>query len=125
MQKENVFFFSFSSESNFSKGESYKFYFTSAIRLHTSDIFQPYFVCKVTNYISHQPSDLIHPTSFSHISLAKLINYFEMITRTVPMILKHLVNPPKKKAPKSTKDESFFTFSFFIRRIFIYLHRVS
>ena len=27
---------------------------------------------EVTNYISHQPSDLIHPTSFNHISLAKL-----------------------------------------------------
>ncbi len=51
MQKENVFFFSFSSESNFSKGESYKFYFTSAIRLHTSDIFQPYFVCKDTPFL--------------------------------------------------------------------------
>ena len=51
MQRENVFFFSFSSESNFSKGESYKFYFTSAIRLHTSDIFQPYFVCKDTPFL--------------------------------------------------------------------------
>ena len=29
------------------QGESYKFYFTSAIRLHTSDIFQPYFACEV------------------------------------------------------------------------------
>jgi hypothetical protein len=44
-------------------------YFTSAIRPHTSDIFQSYFVRKVTNFISHQPSDLIHPTSSSHISL--------------------------------------------------------
>ena len=52
MQKENVFFFSFSSESNFSKGESYKFYFTSAIRLHTSDIFQPYFACKINTFLS-------------------------------------------------------------------------
>ena len=59
MQKENEFFFSFSSESNFSKGESYKFYFTSAIRhqpstffLHTSDIFQPYFVCKINTFLS-------------------------------------------------------------------------
>jgi hypothetical protein len=49
MQKENVFFFSFSSESNFSKGESYQFYFTSAIRLHTSDIFQPYSFAKIRN----------------------------------------------------------------------------
>ena len=51
MQKENVFFFSFSSESNFSKGESYKFYFTSTIRPHTSDIFQPYFACKDTPFL--------------------------------------------------------------------------
>ena len=61
-------------------------YFTSAIRPHTSDIFQSYSVCEVTNFISHQPSDFIHPTSFSHISHAKLINYFEIITRTDPVI---------------------------------------
>ena len=68
-------------------------YFTSAIRHHTSDIFQSYSVCEVTNFISHQPSDIspqpssfIHPTSFSHISHAKLINYFEIITRTDPVI---------------------------------------
>ena len=62
MQKENVFFFSFSSESNFSKGESYKFYFTSAIRLHTSDIFQPYFACKDTPFllISHAKTENVY-----------------------------------------------------------------
>ena len=36
------------------------------------------FTKKVTIFIPYQPSDFIHPTSFSHISFAKLINYFEI-----------------------------------------------
>ena len=96
MQKENEFFFSFSSESNFSKGESYKFYFTSAIRhqpstffLHTSDIFQANSVCKDTNKREQYKINTcfcFYCRAKVSSTKSKLINYFDIITRTDPVI---------------------------------------